>query len=109
MPLLASGFALTMSKFVWFMQGIEQKWESPEMAGKHDYSETRTCLARGIAALDRARITAGMTNLAPGLAPSMIREQIDDLDALIAQAADEVAAAREACTIAARRGLTVYE
>jgi len=79
------------------------------MAAKNDYSETRKCLKRGIVALDRARIAAGMTNLAPGLTPGSVREQIDDLDALITQAAKEVEAAREACTVAARRGLTVCE
>jgi hypothetical protein len=77
------------------------------MRPNHDYTETRNCLLRSVDALDRARRNAGLTNLPPSLPPGAIRAQIDHLEALIAEAAEEAAAARIACTDAGRRGLTV--
>lgn len=77
------------------------------MAQQHDYAETRSRLERGIAALDRARKSAALTNLPPGMSPRTLRDQIDYLDDLIAEAAEEVSAARDACILAGRRGLTV--
>lgn len=79
------------------------------MRPNHDYSETRDCLLRSVDALERARKNVALTNLPPSLPPGAIRAQIDDLEALIAEAAAEAAAARVACIAAGRRGLTVCE
>lgn len=77
------------------------------MRPNHDYSETRDCLLRSVDALDRARQNARIANLPPSLPPGAIRAQIDHLEALIAEAAEEAAAARAACTNAMRRGLSI--
>lgn len=73
----------------------------------HDYSETRACLVRAIAALDAARVSVGRTNLPPTAAPHGVRRQIDDVAAIVAEVSSELEAARLAATAAGRRGLTL--
>jgi hypothetical protein len=77
------------------------------MAPQHDYSETRDRVVRAAEMLDSARRAAGFTNLPPTMHPGEIRAQIDHLEALVAQVAEELVEAREACARAGRRGLTV--
>ena len=77
------------------------------MRPQHDYSETRSRVVRAVEMLDHARRAAGRTNLPPSMTPGEIRAQIDHLEELIAQAAEELTEARAACARAGRRGLTV--
>lgn len=77
------------------------------MPATYDYDETRAELARALAGLDLARRAAGRTNLPPFMAPDEIRTQIDALDDLIGEVSANLAAARDACTRAGRRGLSV--
>ncbi|MEM7743542.1 MAG: hypothetical protein AAF409_07510 [Pseudomonadota bacterium] len=73
----------------------------------HDYDETRIALVRALTGLERARRVAGRTNLPPTMSPAGIRAQIDEIDTLVGDVLDDLAAARDACTRAGRRGLTI--
>lgn len=73
----------------------------------HDYSETRECLVRARDALAQALQTAGRTNLPPVSSPGAVRSQIDEVQQILQSAVAEVEAARSACVVAGRRGLSV--
>lgn len=73
----------------------------------HDYSETRECLNRARAALAEAHLVAGRTNLPSGCAPHSIRRQIDEVEHMIRDAANEIELARNACSEAGRRGFSI--
>lgn len=75
----------------------------------NDYSETRACLLRLVGTLEEARLKAGRANLPPALSPMTVRRHIDHLDDLLDQAQAEIAAARTACMVAGRGGLSVID
>lgn len=77
------------------------------MAIRHDYSATRANLLRALKKLDRTRRAVGHTQLPPTGTPREILAQIDNLDAMLADTAAELQAARHACAEAGRRGLQV--
>lgn len=79
------------------------------MSRTNDYSETRACLLRMLGTLDEARLMAGRTNLPPALSPQAVRRQIDAVETLLGAAQSDLAAARAACSHAARHGLSVVD
>lgn len=75
----------------------------------HDYSETRASLLRALDKLDRTRRAVGYTQLPPTGSPRDVLDQLDGLDAMLADTAAELASARDACALAGRRGLRIVE
>jgi hypothetical protein len=77
------------------------------MSPDHDYSAVRSAIARAAEILDRASRRGRLTNLPPGMNPGGVHAQIDEIDVLLTDAAEELMAARQACTRIARRSLTL--
>lgn len=76
---------------------------------RNDYSVAQARIRDAIRGIDHARHLAGLTNLAPALAPAAVRAQIDGVDAALEAVREEIMAARDACTDAGRRGLTLCD
>lgn len=72
---------------------------------EQDYTATRLSLEQALAALDRVRLMAGRTNLAPATPPEVVGAQIDDLGLMVAEVADHLDDARAYAAQAARRTL----
>lgn len=62
----------------------------------HDYNTTRRHLIAAIEALEKARRRCGQVNLPPYMRPFAVRQQIEDVEALIEVAREDVAAAKQA-------------
>lgn len=75
------------------------------MPDRQDLTEARNCLRRARQNLGEAHRAVGMANLRPGADPGAIRSQIHDLERMVQEASEELAAAKTAFAHASRGAL----